>query len=457
MEIGEPEAAETVRPNYDNGEGGALAEVKKLKPWTILFLALLPTILILIWSWHWQFFIVTLLLFLPTARLGAWWLANRHVCPLDHVLSSYAQGFVGLTICAMGPGIVAFFIVLVTSIPFFSLIAAFAAWVFVEEIMCVMFTRLSKRLRRHRVGAAGTATKAWAIFSTASSVGFATAQIILAMMIVFLIDASDHKISNGETGWLFMMVLIFAFFWMPMRIITSYLVGLELTLSDDASHPCDGYCEAWAFWSGAAFSAGLVATPAAGDAAGDGAAPAAPASLVGKARRGVLTITVLPVIARTWFMTMFFFVFNIVIFTLAPSIGIGGALVIAVLLTTLSALPTLWLMRRRVLALEGSMTFDPYVRDSANLRAMYGFSLLGDGDDDGRTELMAGGASSSSQVQTFPVSVPEGAKPGASLQVTAPNGVQLQVVIPGDVAPGTSFPVVVPEQQAAAVPAYSIE
>ena len=112
---------------------------------------------------------------------------------------------------------------------------------------------------------------------------------------------------------------------------------------------------------------------------------------------------------------------------------------------------------RRVLALEGSMTFDPYVRDSANLRAMYGFSLLGDGDDDGRTELMAGGASSSSQVQTFPVSVPEGAKPGASLQVTAPNGVQLQVVIPGGVAPGTSFPVVVPEQQAAAVPAYSIE
>ena len=157
----------------------------------------------------------------------------------------------------------------------------------------------------------------------------------------------------------------------------------------------------------------------------------------------------------TWFMTMFFFVFIIVISTLAYSIGIGGALVVAILLTTISALPPLWLMRRRVLALEGSMTFDPYVRDSANLRAMYGFSLLGDGEGDGDgTELMAGGSSSSSArpPQTFPVGVPDKTQPGATLQVTAPNGVQLQVVVPDGVAPGNSFPVVVPER-----PAYSIE
>ena len=124
MEIGEPEATETIGPNYDTTEDGALAEIKKFKPWTIGFVALLPLILLLMWVWHWQFMFVTLLLFMPSARLATWWRANRHVCPLDHVLSSYAQGFVGLTICAMGPGIVAFFIVLVTSIPFFSLIAA---------------------------------------------------------------------------------------------------------------------------------------------------------------------------------------------------------------------------------------------------------------------------------------------------------------------------------------------
>ena len=456
MEIGEPEATETIGPNYDTTEDGALAEIKKFKPWTIGFVALLPTILLLMWVWHWEFMFVTLLLFMPSARLATWWRANRHVCPLDHVLSSYAQGFVGLTICAMGPGLIAFFIVTIFPIPFINLIAGFAAWAFVEEIMCVLFTRLSKRLRKHRVGAAGTATKAWAIFSTASSVGFATAQIILGMILVFAIDDADGKISGGEFGWLFMMALIFAFFWMPLRIICSYLVGLELTLADDNAHCCDGYCEAWGFCSGAAFNAGLVVATPPGTAAGDGAQPApTPASLVGKASRGLMTIILLPVIARTWFMTMFFFVFIIVISTLAYSIGIGGALVVAILLTTISALPPLWLMRRRVLALEGSMTFDPYVRDSANLRAMYGFSLLGDGEGDGDgTELMAGGSSSSSArpPQTFPVGVPDKTQPGATLQVTAPNGVQLQVVVPDGVAPGNSFPVVVPER-----PAYSIE
>ena len=55
-----------------------------------------------------------------------------------------------------------------------------------------------KARRRHRLGGASTSTKAWVIFSTASSVGYATAQCVGGLCLVFLIDDQDGFISGGE-------------------------------------------------------------------------------------------------------------------------------------------------------------------------------------------------------------------------------------------------------------------
>ena len=100
-----------------------LGHLKQLKWWSKSFLFLfLPAILGGICSWHWQFLVVArrvLLLFLrthsarefpldsqckkratsaqilvllaPSVRLVSWWSVNRQFCPLDHVISSYAQ------------------------------------------------------------------------------------------------------------------------------------------------------------------------------------------------------------------------------------------------------------------------------------------------------------------------------------------------------------------------------
>ena len=47
-------------------------------------------------------------------------------------------------------------------------------------------------------------------------------------------------------------------------------------------------------------------------------------------------------------------------------------------------------------------------------------------------------------MSTFAVAVPEGAAPGTTLQVVAPNGVSVQVQVPAGAAPGSTFNVGVP-------------
>jgi len=328
-------------------------EPRKLKPWSWTFLASLPVVFALMCLWYWQFALVSVFLFaLPSARLYAWWARNKDFAgPLDHLVSSYAQGFYLVffvaSVCAVFAFVVTIsilgvFVALAGDSTFASLLVVglgWIAWVCVEELWKVTFSYWQKKRRVHVVRDPRQ-TKAWVVAATATAFGYATSQSILFTCAFAAIEAIDKKITDAELGYLFLFAFIFGSLSMPMTILTSYLQGLELT-KDDSSF---------------------------------------------------VRIVAWPVLLRSLYVFQFYFwvaVFGPVSFLLA---------LFFILLTMVAVYyATFWRIRH----VEAELPLD-FMRSVAPLRRELGFALLSGGPDDddsaGDTELMAVPSSSSPAV-----------------------------------------------------------
>lgn len=223
-------------------------ERRDLKPWSWLFLISIPVILILMFTWYWQFAVVSIFLFLPTLRLFWWWRENQQYAgPLDHVVSSYAQGFYLIFAVSNVSAIVAFVLAQVLLVWLFVIFSggtwngrgeainslieggSWAAWVLTEECWKATFAFWAKERRAHVIGERNRETKAWVSAATATAFGYATSQSILFVCVFTAILAKDGKVTMEELGSLFLLAFIFGAVSQPLSILCSYLVGLELT------------------------------------------------------------------------------------------------------------------------------------------------------------------------------------------------------------------------------------
>jgi len=238
----------------------------RLKPWTQLALVALIALVALLASWHWQLLLVCALLFAPTlGQLIRWWRLHPEYCPLDHVLSSFLYGLFALGVCAMGTALLAstLFVILISPIfiPFWlggtalirigqSLEVAmrWAVFCLVEELWLLSTLRRAKQRRQHRVGGTGSARghRAYVLYSSASAVGYSTAQCLaLACLVTAIMEGhtafetkqeqsnQKHEITIHETYWLLGLALLFAWFWLPLRLAASHLNVLELARKPD--------------------------------------------------------------------------------------------------------------------------------------------------------------------------------------------------------------------------------
>lgn len=245
-------------------------QLYRLKPWTAGGCLALFVVAILMASWHWQLLLVFLMLLIPTlGQLLRWWRLHPEYCPLDHVLSSYFHGLFVLGVLAMGSAFVASFVCVILASPLFTifflskktaivgeLLFALVRWssfCFVEEIWLLSTLRRFKRRRQHRVGGgdgSARAQRAYALYSSASAVGYATSQCVLLTVIVTaameghsVFETSQEKrgqdsaITLHETLALAGLALFFAWFWLPLRLAASHLNVLELARRPE--HPDD--------------------------------------------------------------------------------------------------------------------------------------------------------------------------------------------------------------------------
>ncbi|KAJ8609330.1 hypothetical protein CTAYLR_009123 [Chrysophaeum taylorii] len=245
-------------------------QLRRLKPWTRYSLMAFVCVIALMASWHWQLLLATLFLLAPTlGQLLRWWRRHPDYCPLDHVLSSYAHGIFVLGVVSMGTASAVGLAAVVAVSPLLRLfwshratwrlgwilcaIIFFTVFCFVEELWLLSTLRRFKRRRQHRVGGEGSARaqRAYVLYASASAVGYATAQCIVLTVIVTAImeghtvfEVSDERdndeaITAHETLALAGLVLFFAWFWLPLRLAASHINVLELArhpeLAEDSS------------------------------------------------------------------------------------------------------------------------------------------------------------------------------------------------------------------------------
>lgn len=106
-------------------------------------------------------------------------------------------------------------------------------FVTVEEAWKTHYLRLSKIQSQ---GSVGAKSRAHATSGAAMSLGYATAQSMLFLVIVTSIvennggsyDQEHHIITGGELGWMVFLTLVFGFVSMPLNIMASYIAGMQL-------------------------------------------------------------------------------------------------------------------------------------------------------------------------------------------------------------------------------------
>jgi hypothetical protein len=205
--------------------------------------------------WHWQFIMVSAILtaapiFLPRFGLASMWRKHPE-CPVDHLISSYAQGMTFPTfVIATGSALIAWLLTEIILGLILSPLFATALWwlaylvvrlvewtlfVAVEEYWKITFAISAKARRQHRVG--DTDTLAHTLGSLAGGIGYATAQgiAIVILLCAGLDDASSaggKTITPEETGLLVWLGLLLALMNIPLHSITSYLEGLDVTAGD---------------------------------------------------------------------------------------------------------------------------------------------------------------------------------------------------------------------------------
>lgn len=151
-----------------------------------------------------------------------------------------------------------------------------------------------------------------------------------------------------------MLSLIFAWYWLPLRLLCSHLLALEVARADAAAQ---------------AAAPGALPPPACCSC--DDVCPAtASGAMCGNRLAGFWTVVRWPWALRTLHMTSFLYIFFVLV-------GINFFLWLGVvfLVGTLLMLGA-W---RRILYVED--TIDPNAREAAGLRELYGFSLLQDDED----------------------------------------------------------------------------
>ena len=356
-------------------------QLYKLKPWTYAQLGLLVLILFLFLTWHWQLVLVVLALLIPTlGKLLMWWQKNPERCPLDHVLSSYCLGLFVLAVPAMATALIAFVLTFwILVIIFFSLplpdalslllvfLGCWGVFCWIEDLWHVSALRRQNRRRAHHHRGPTAQRKAGAAYAAATAVGYATAQCVALTCIVTafmdghsafeLHDERRHSkygtITPNEGFFLFVLALIFTWYWLPLRLMCSHLLALEVARTDAAAQ-----------------QAGNAQPPACCSC--DDACPAtASGQMCGHRCSGFWTVIAWPLTLRTLHMTSFLY---ITIWLLGVSFWLWLAVVfVAGTLLMYGA----W---RRVLYVED--TIDPNAREAAGLRELYGFSLLaGDAEE----------------------------------------------------------------------------
>jgi len=94
------------------------------------------------------------------------------------------------------------------------------------------FVRWDRIRRQHRVGAS---SKAHAVSALSLSLGYATAQSLVFMLLVTEVFASNPEqdgeaqyIGAGEFGWMVFLSLFFAAVTMPLNLMGSYLTGIAI-------------------------------------------------------------------------------------------------------------------------------------------------------------------------------------------------------------------------------------
>ena len=106
------------------------------------------------------------------------------------------------------------------------------AFCFIEEIWLVAALRVARRRRKHRfVEGSARAQRAFALYATASAIGYATAQcVVLACVVAGAMEghtvfehgrAPEGTVTASETGGLLLLSLCFAWFLLPLRLVAS--------------------------------------------------------------------------------------------------------------------------------------------------------------------------------------------------------------------------------------------
>jgi len=244
-------------------------QLKTLKPWTLAALAGIAACLIALWTWHWQImFSAALLIALTMGPLCRWWTRHQEACPLDHVLASYTAGLFPLAIVVMTTALLGSMLAVLITTPITMLFWTAKLWragqvlesairwtafCFIEEIWLVAALRVARRRRKHRfVEGSARAQRAFALYATASAIGYATAQcVVLACVVAGAMEghtvfehgrAPEGTVTASETGGLLLLSLCFAWFLLPLRLVASHLNALDLERAPDDPDGSCGLC-----------------------------------------------------------------------------------------------------------------------------------------------------------------------------------------------------------------------
>lgn len=353
----------------------------------------IPALVLACFVWHWEFALIVIALAVtPLCALAWWWRPNASLCSLSHVVTSFGHGFWALGSIATLLGLLTFGAMqIIASIFVGSFLywlhpmwqvalvigAGLCAFIATEEACKAVYTR---RAMARQVDSRGAA-KPFIIASASASLGHAAALSIMLTYLVTESALSDERIDSAEFGLIAAYAFVFAAVSMPLNVLTSYLLALELNklTPDELGVP----------------GAGSAPVPPPLGARGELPPPSYQRTAAPDAwpPRGpllppaVAKVLRWPVAMRTLFTAQPFFWF-----TVCAPMGGSSAEVVAFALTLAGACAVYMAVLRRVKALEGPPPA-PVVADPAaggvaasprplRVRRRFGFALLADNDDD---------------------------------------------------------------------------
>lgn len=365
-------------------------QLSSLKPWTTMSLLALGMVVLALGCWHWQIMLIVISMLTCTlGQLVRWWHKNPSLCPLDHLLSSFSHGLFGLSIFAMGSALLVSLAVFSLTLPILEAVHLFdkhtwglgllllltlfwGSFCFVEDLWLMSALRAARARRQHTVRG-DSAHKTFALYATASAVGYATAQCVALTCIVTAImeghtafelheeKARAGEITRNEAGFLFVLAMVFTWFWLPLRLMASHINALELASNPEHSVEPDGACCAGCVPY-------ILPLPVAKETDG-GASASGCTSRFGHLFRVIQWPWMLRTAHFVQFMFWFFLLVDIHLF-----LWLG--------VSFLTWLAIIFVAYRRVHALE--IDLDP-LKGDLSLRSLYGFALLQavpqDGDD----------------------------------------------------------------------------